>query len=145
VNPQPSPDPPCSTIAYRTIRRKDWFDPDDDLRVKADAFMRRRPRIKADRTHDPGDDDGLSVYDSFHIERRSCIESERSCHGVATLHVGTLRDLGLTVIRDPENHQKLLIPDMPLENPNDAAQEALLDAVADTARIVERCKWKKPD
>jgi hypothetical protein len=26
-----------------------------------------RPRIKADGTHDPGDDDGLSVYDSFHV------------------------------------------------------------------------------
>ena len=106
--------------------------------------MRRRPRIKADGTHDPGDDDGLSVYDSFHIEWRACIESELSCHGVATLHVGAPRDLGLRVIRDPEDHRKLLIPNMPLENPNDAAQEAIMDAVADTARIAERCKWRKP-
>jgi hypothetical protein len=129
---------------YRTIRRKDWFDPDDDSRVKAEAFMRRRPRVRLDGTNDPGDDDGLSVYDSFRIDRRTCIENELSCHGLVSLHVGTLRRYGLIVIRDPEDPQKLLIPNMPLMNPNDAAQEALLDAVADSARILERCKWRKP-
>ncbi len=129
---------------YRTIRRKDWFDPDDDTRVKAEAFMRRRPRVRADQTNDPGDDDGLSVYDSFRIERRACIENELSCHGIVTIHAGNLRNLGLTVIRDPNDFQKLLIPNMPLENPGDAAQEALLDAVADTARIIERCRWRRP-
>lgn len=129
---------------YRTIRRKDWFDPDDDSRTKAEAFMRRRPRVKADGANDPGDDDGLSVYDSFRIERRACIESELSCHGIVTLHAGTIRALGLTVIRDPSDDRKILISNMPLENPGDAAQEALLDAVADTARIVEKCRWRRP-
>jgi hypothetical protein len=71
-------------------------------------------------------------------------ELELSCHGVVTLHVGTLRNMGLAVIRDPENNRKLLIPNMPLENPNDKVQEALLDSVADTARIAERRRWKKP-
>jgi hypothetical protein len=107
--------------------------------------MCRRPRVKADESADPGDDDGLSVWDSFHIGRGECIENELSCHGVATLHVGTLRDLGLNVIRDPADGRKLLISNMPLENPNDPAQEALLDAVADTARIAERRRWKKLD
>ena len=129
---------------YRTIRRKDWFDPDDDSHVKSEAFMRRRPGVKRDGTNDPGDDDGLSVYDSFRISSRACIESELSCYGIVTLHAGRIRNLGLRVIRDPNDNRKLLIPDMPLANPGNAEQEALLDAVAYTARIVEKCRWRKP-
>lgn len=87
---------------------------------------------------------GLSVYDSYRIDRRACIESELSCHGIVTLHAGTLRNLGLAVIRDPTDYQKLLIVDMPLENPGDAEQEALLDAVSDSACITEKCRWRKP-
>jgi hypothetical protein len=145
VHPQQPDDPPCNTIIYRTIRRKDWFDPDDETRVKGEAFMCRRPSLKKDGTHDPGDDDGLSVYDSFRIDRRVCIENELSCYGIATHHVGTLRKLGLIVIRDPNNYQKLLIPNMPLANPGTVEGEDLLEAVADTARIAERCRWKKPE
>jgi hypothetical protein len=130
---------------YRTIRRKDWFDPDDDSRVKADAFMRRPPKTLEDGTIDLMDSDGLSVYDSYHINVQACIEDTLSCHGVATLHVGTVRAMGLTVIRDPDDYRKILITNIPFQNPNDAAQEALLDAVADKARIATRCKWKKPN
>lgn len=145
MNPQQPSDPPCSTIAYRAIRRKEWLDPDDTSRIKDAAFMRRRPKRDAHNLIiDTMDDDGLSVYDSFHIEAQACIEDHLSCHGLATLHVGTLRDLGLTVIRDPDDHRKLLIVDMPFENPNDVNAEALLDAVANSARIHTRCKWKKP-
>jgi hypothetical protein len=144
VNAQPPADPPCNTIIYRTVRRKDWFDPDDATRIKDAAFMRRREKRDPDGAiTDPMDQDGLSLYDSFHIEARACIEEELSCHGLVTLHVGTLRDLGLTVIRDDQNHRKVLITNMPFENPEDAADEALLDAVADSARIMIRCKWRK--
>lgn len=107
--------------------------------------MRRPPkRTSEGDVIDPMDQDGLSVFDSFHIDQQACIEENLSCFGLATLHVGTLLDLGLTVIRDPEDFRKLLIADIPFENPADAAQEALLDAVAATARIAVRCKWKKP-
>jgi len=140
---QPLLDPPCNTIAYRTIRRKDWFDPDNDSHVKVEAFMRRGPREKPDGAHDPGDVDGLSLFDSFHMDMKACIESELSCHGVASLHVGHLRNLGLTVIRDPLDERKLLVTNMPFTNPNNVDQEALLDAVADSSRIACRCKWKR--
>ena len=106
--------------------------------------MRRRPRTKADGSVDRGDEDGLSLFDSFHLDATTCIENELSCWGIASLHVGTLRDLGLTIVRDPNDRSHLLIPDMPLANPGDATQEALLDAVADSARIVEKRKWVKP-
>jgi hypothetical protein len=92
------------------------------------------------------DQDGLSVFDSLHMNMQACIEDEgtKSGHGLASLHVGTLRDLGLTAIRDPEDRRKLLIVDMPFENPNDKDQEALLDKVADSARIALRHRWRRP-
>lgn len=110
----------------------------------AEAFARRRPKVRPDGTQDPGDDDGLSVYDTFRIQRQACIEDCSSCFGLATLRVGTLRNLGLTVIRDHTDERKILVTDMPLNNPNEAAQEALLEAVARSARIVARYKWKRP-
>lgn len=142
---QPPVDPPCNTVVYRTIRRKEWFDPDNDLPVKAEAFMRRRPKVKPDGTPDSMDEDGLSVYDSLFMNVDACI-ADPNCRrgfGVASLHVGTLRDLGLTVIRDPEDDKKLLITDVPFENPGTADEEALLDDVADSARIVSRQSWKR--
>jgi hypothetical protein len=109
----------------------------------AEAFMRRRPKTLGDGSNDPGDDDGLSVYDSLRITQQACMEDRLSCHGLATLHVGTLRNLGLNVIRDPEDVIKILITDMPLENPNDERQEALLESVARTARIKLRYSWRR--
>ena len=101
-------DPPCNTIAYRTIRRVEWLDPDDLCRIKAEAFMRRRPRSRLDGAHDPGDNDGLSLHDSLQINLEACVEETKSGHGVASVHVGTLRDHGLIVIRDPLDSRKLL-------------------------------------
>jgi hypothetical protein len=80
VNPQQPVDPPCNAIVYRTIRRKDWFDPDDETRVVDVAFARRLPKVVDGVEIDPGDDDGLSLFDSFHIEAKACIEQELSCH-----------------------------------------------------------------
>jgi hypothetical protein len=143
VNPEPPADPPCNAILFRTIRRTNWFDPDDETRIVDVAFARRRPKTDAEgAVIDSGDDDGLSLFDSFHIDARACIEQEWSCHGLATLHVGTLRDAGLNVVRDPNDHRKVLITDMPFENPGEA--ESMLDRVAASARIHTRCKWKKP-
>jgi hypothetical protein len=105
--------------------------------------MRRRPRIRQDGTHDPGDNDGLSVYDSFLIQPHACMEDSESCHGLATLHVGTLRNLGLNVVRDPIERNKILITDMPFINPGDDAQETLLEGVSKSARIACRYKWQR--
>jgi len=105
--------------------------------------MRRRPKTRQDGTQDPGDDDGLSVYDSFRISKQECLEDSLSCHGLATLHVGTLRNMGLTVIRDPRDERKILVTDMPLENPNDERQEALLESVALSARIALKYTFRR--
>ena len=113
-------DPPCTTILFRTIRVKQWFDPDDNTRVKSEAFMRRRPRTAQDGVIDPMDEDGLSVFDSLHMSTQACVEDvgTKSGHGIASLHVGRLRDLGLTVIRDPEDQRKVLIGECPVDRRN---------------------------
>jgi len=92
TNPiNPRIDPPCGTIVYRLILKQGWFDPDDPTKVKAEAFMRRRPRLSENgEIEDPMDSDGLSVFDSYRIHRQACIETSNRCYGVATLHVGTL-------------------------------------------------------
>ena len=108
-----------------------------------DAFARRRPRPKEDGTVDPMDEDGLSVFDQSRISIQECVESSSRCYGLATLHVGTLRAKGLSVIRDPEFSQKCLMTNAPLENPNEPEQEYLLDQLAGMARIHHRCKYKK--
>lgn len=92
---------------------------------------------------DPMDQDGLSVSDSFHMNVEACVTDTLSGHGIASLHVGTLRDLGLNVVRDGDDGRKLLITNIPFENPTDANQEALLDAVAESARIVYRQRWRQ--
>jgi hypothetical protein len=138
-------DPPCGTIVYRLILKKAWVDPDNDSKIKAEAFMRRRPKLLESGKIDPMDSDGLSVFDSYRIDGQACIETSRSCFGLATLHVGTLLDHGLTVIRDPEDYRKILITNIPFENPADADQEHLLDTIAESARIAVRCKHKKPN
>ena len=143
MNPQPPTDLPCSTIAYRVIRRKTWLDPDNDLRVKAEAFMRRPPKTLPAGVIDPMDEDGLSVYDSFRMNVEDCVNDTLSGHGIVSLHVGTLRDFGLTVIRDNADGRKLLITNLPFENPNDADEERLLDDVAESARIIARQRWNR--
>jgi hypothetical protein len=107
------------------------------------AFARRRPKVREDGTTDPMDEDGLSVFDASRIGIPECVESGSRCYGLATLHVGSLRDKGFTVIRDPEFPQKCLITDAPFENPNDAAQEDRLDQLTAMARIKHRCKYKR--
>jgi hypothetical protein len=131
-------------IIYRAIRRKTWFDPDDPSKVKSEAFMRRRPK-ETPMGVDVMDADGLSVFDASQIGLQECVEQNKRCFGVASLHVGTMRDMGLNVIWDASDSRKVLIVNLPLENPNDAIQEALADRVAASARVATKCDYRRPE
>lgn len=146
TNPNSPPnDPPCSTIAYRLALKAGWIDPDDPTKAQAEAFARRRPKTRPDGGVDPGDDDGLSVFDSFFWpDLKACIETNSNrCYGIISVHVGTLLDHGLHVIRDPKDRTRLLITDLPLESPNNAEAEDLLEEIATTARIKVRCNYRR--
>lgn len=117
---------PCNWIVYRIIKRR-WLDPDFPGRIKSDAFFRRNP---ADR-------DGLSVFRASEYTPEYSAKQLQGCKHVASLHVGRLRDLGLEVIPDPEDQTKLLISNLPFENPRDANLERLAGKTAATARLIE--------
>lgn len=119
---------PCNAILYRLVLRSGWFDPDDPLRVQPDAFFKR-----------PTDVDGLSVFRADQIGIDECL-CQLKCFGAVSLHVGTLRDLGLEVIEDNADGRKALITNLPFENPGNAQEEKLAGDVARTSRIVRHLK-----
>lgn len=111
----------CGTIVYRAMARKAWVDPTTQ-RVLPAAFVRRPA---------PVDDDGLSVdVDSA----RSCALALNKCHGVASLHVGRVRDLGLDVVVDKVPHAN--ITGIPRATEDAALAERFASELARQARLV---------
>lgn len=108
----------CSVIVFRAFRSKSWFD-DATKRVTSAAFM-RRPR---DRT-------GISV--AFTPQ-----EAERylNSYGVASLHVGRVRDIGLDVVADRPPHA--VITGLPFDEDDRREAERLAGLLARQARLVD--------
>jgi hypothetical protein len=129
----------CSTILCQAILRKTWFDPDDQAKIKADAFFRRRPEQR-EGGRDPRDEDGLSLFLADQVTPDDCISQFKRCFGVVSLHVGRLLDLGLRVIEDAQDHKKVLITNLPFETAGTAEEEKLAGEVAHAARIVKKHK-----
>jgi hypothetical protein len=113
----------CSTIVFRAMARKNWVDKTTQ-RVLPAAF-RRRPS--------PVDDDGLSVNTE---SAASCAAALRECFGVASLHVGSIRDLGLDVVVDAAPHAN--ITSMPRDTDDRTEAERLASLLARQARLVAR-------
>jgi len=97
--------------------------------------MRRPPTNEQAR----GDEDGLSV-NPVHT---CSLEDAKSgfngtvlakVHGVATLHVGRVRDIGLNVIQDDEQHG--LITRLPYATDDLVEANRLASALADQSRLV---------
>jgi hypothetical protein len=140
------PDPiRCGEILYRALLKPQWIDPDNEDRVTPEAFFRRRPiKKKGSDEVDPRDQDGLSLFFRSRISAEESVHSFGRCYGLATVHVGKLRDHGLRVIPDPEDDRKVLIPNLPYENPGTKDEEKLVGNVAKTARICLKCDYKRP-
>ncbi len=128
---------PCNTILYRVILKRGWFDPDDESSVKPEAFFRRAPTEK-DGEHNPRDENGLSLFREDRVSAKESMAAFNRCYGVVSLHVGSLLDLGLRIVLDEENLDKVLIENLPYENPGTAVAERLAGDVAESARIVVR-------
>ncbi len=111
----------CEAIVYRAMSRKDWIDPKTQC-VLSLAFVRRPP---------PKDNDGLSVdVDS----PRSCASVLSKCHGVASLHVGRIRVLGVDVVVDEAPHAN--ITGVPRKADDLAKAEWLAGQLAKQARLI---------
>jgi len=84
----------CEAIVWRLLRRKAWIDKDtiaSDIKViLPDAYLRRKDM----------DTDGLSVGIKGVCTLEDFKSSLNKVHGVVSLHVGRVRDLGLDVFPD---------------------------------------------
>jgi hypothetical protein len=115
---------PCTSIVYRAILRKAWIDQDTG-QVQSAAFMRRSSDV-----------DGLSVSIAAACSPAECMAQFRACFGVATLHVGRIRDLGLDVVPDSPDHA--YITGLPLQDDDPLNAERLARLLAGQARLLQR-------
>jgi hypothetical protein len=74
----------CQRIVFRALTRSGWVAPNGQ--ILSGAFIRR-----------PVDHDGLSVDIA---SAASCAAPFRKCYGVASLHVGRVRRIGLDIVVD---------------------------------------------
>ena len=139
MGPEPAPD---NEIFYRAILRKEWFDPDDPNRVKPEAFFRRRTKVRRGVAR-PGDEDGLSLFRASKIEPIECAHSFNECFGVVSIDSRTLEAFGLVIVNDPEDDRKVLLQNVPYENPGDTQQEKLVGDIAEAATIIVKGEYRR--
>lgn len=86
---------PEDAIVYRALLRKQWID-EETGKVKADAYFLR------------ASEPGLSVNVANVCSPENCADLFRKCYGVASLKVGSVREIGLDVQQDSVNHANLI-------------------------------------
>ena len=112
---------PCRAIVYRAMARKNWIDRIANQVLPA-AYFRRPP---------PADEDGLSLDVS---SPPSCAATLRECYGVASLHVGRIRDIGLDVVVDDKPHA--VISGVPRREDDPTRAERLASLLARQSRLI---------
>jgi hypothetical protein len=112
---------PCQTLAYRAMARKNWIDKQAN-RVLPAAYVRRPS---------PADEDGLSVDVA---SPQSCAATLRQCYGVASLHVGRIRDIGLDVVVDSAPHA--VISEVPRREEDRVRAERFASLLARQSRLM---------
>jgi hypothetical protein len=114
---------PEDAIVYRALLRKQWID-EETGKVKADAYFLR------------ASEPGLSVNVANVCSPENCADLFRKCYGVASLKVGSVREIGLDVQQDSVNHANLI--GLPYREDNLAEAERLAGLLAKRSLIV----WK---
>ncbi|MBD0263955.1 MAG: hypothetical protein ICV78_14865 [Tolypothrix sp. Co-bin9] len=114
---------PCNAIVYRVLLKKRWIN-EDTQRVDAGAYFLREKEK----------DTGLSVNIAASCSPQQCTEKFDKCFGVASLHVGRIRELGLDVVADKPDHA--YIKGLPYKEDNLAEAERLAGLLAKQSRIV---------
>jgi len=109
----------CRDIVLRALIRARHFDR-VNRRILAAAFMLRE------------NEEGLSV--SYDSTPQQCAAGFNKCHGVASLHVGRIRDLGLDVIPDEPRHANIV--GLPHREHDPAEAERFARQLQKQARLV---------
>jgi hypothetical protein len=115
----------CDHIVFRALLKRGWIDVVTNT-VLPGAFFRRPS---------PKDPDGLSV-DTY--SPQNCVAGFSTTFGVASLHVGRVRDLGLDVVPDEETHANVI--GLPYAADDAAKAEFLASQLAKQARIVTNAR-----
>ena len=112
------------------MARRNWVDRETQ-QVLPGAFIRRPA---------PKDDDGLSVDVT---SPSSCAGSLNTCYGVASLHVGRLRNLGLDVEVDCSPHANVVGVRRDTEDPDRV--EWVASQLAKQARFIPPEQYLRGD
>lgn len=108
----------CGHIVFRALLKRGWVDPETG-NISAGAFLLRPS------------EEGLSVdIDS----PAKCVAPLNKTFGVASLHVGRVRDLGLDVVPDIGTHANLT--GLPHAEVDPGKAEFLAGELARTARFI---------
>jgi hypothetical protein len=108
----------CQRIVFRALIRSGLIVPGGQ--ILSGAFIRR-----------PVDHDGLSVDIA---SAASCTAPFRKCYGVASLHVGRVRRIGLDIVVDMAPHAN--ITGVPRPEDDAANAERLAGLLAKQSRLV---------
>jgi hypothetical protein len=106
---------PEEAIIYRSLLRKQWIN-EDTGKVKADAYFLR------------ANEPGLSVNLASACSPQQCADLFRKCYGVASLEVKDVREIGLNVEQDSNNHANVV--GLPYREDNLAEAERLAGLLA---------------
>jgi hypothetical protein len=108
-------------IVYRSLLRKRWID-EDTFRIKADAYFLRPT------------EPGLSVNLASIVTPEQCAKNFRNCYGVASLEVGQVRQIGLEVEQDSDNHANIM--GLPHQEDDLAEAERFAGLLAKRSRLI---------
>lgn len=117
----------CHDIVLRAVLRSQNIDRENN-RVLAQAFLLRTSR-------DGTKEETVSV--SYDCSPAVCAAGFDKCYGVASLHVGRVRNLGLDVVPDEPHHASIV----GLPHPNDDPAKA--EHMASLLRAQARLVWHK--
>ena len=119
----------CSALLYRGARSSKWLNPDEDQFLPV-AFLRRAT------------ENDLSVDIVSLCSQEEARAGLDPCHGLATLHTGRIRDLGLdvtpAVLADNPAHAKII--GLPSQDEDLAQAQFFATELARQSRVVWRRK-----
>lgn len=114
----------CNAILYRLLTKSLWIDLDGGIAL--DAFYRR------------ADEEGISVFVAAMCSLDEAKSMLNRVKGIATLHAGRVRAIGLEVVPDPDDEQHAEIMGLPLRDDDEGLATYFADLLAEQARLV----WK---
>lgn len=111
---------PDSAIVYRALLRRQWID--EANLVVSSAYLLRANEL------------GLSVTIASVCSPEQCAAKFNNCHGVASLQVGQIRELGLDAVPDSDSHAQIV--GLPYVTDDRDRAERLADLLAERSSIV---------